>query len=192
MGLFWDYFKRTLGLPFIQAPGPLALLAEGGATTLDDARGVIVQLREQFLAEKCEAAFLVNYARSRGIVRGPQEPEAYFIQRVRFAYLWWSRGGRAGAMAAMLVSYFGVESVEVISLRAEDPLRWAEFRVVAYLVGETAWFTVDQFEWAINEMKRAGAKLAGIDFVYSVAGDVPVYSAGVTSAEIITVFMAVE
>lgn len=189
MGLFWDYFKKQLDLPFIQSPGALAVLAEGASVPLDDARGVMLQLREQFFSEKCEAAFLANYARSRGIVRGPLEPEHYFYGRVRFAYLWWSRGGRAGGIAAALVNYFGFAKVEVINLRSEDPDRWAEFRVEAEVVGADPMFTLDQVVWGINETKQASAKLAGVDFIYSVLSDVPVYSCGVTSAERITVYM---
>jgi hypothetical protein len=188
MGLFWDYFKNSLRLSFIQKAGPLSLLAEGSAETLDDARGVILQLREQFLPEKCEAELLARYARSRGIVQAPLEPEAHYWGRVRFAYLWWSRGGRAGSMAATLIEYFGFAEVAVVNLRSEDPSRWAEFKVVAEIVGTDLMFPLEQVEWGINEMKRAGSKLAAVEFVYSLLSDVPVYSFGLTSAEIITVF----
>jgi hypothetical protein len=188
MGLFWAYFRDTLRLPFILKRGALALLAEGGATLLDAARGVIVSLRDQFCPERCEEAFLANFARSRGMVRAPQEPDTHWNARVRFAYHWWVRGGRSSTMAQVLVDYFGFASVEIINLRAEDSTRWAEFRIVADVVGSDLMFGDDQIQWAINEIKPARSKLAGIDYVYSVIGHVPAYSFGCISAEVIEVF----
>lgn len=192
MGLFWEYFRDKLRFPPIQRPGPLAALAEGGAATLDTVRGVMLKLREQFFPEKCEKELLKHYAASRGIVRAPLEPEAHWLYRVRFAYLWWSRGGRAGGMANALTNYFGFLSVTIENLRFEDPERWAEFRVIAELLGSDPSVTPEQVEWAVGEMKPARSKLAGLEFVVSALSDVPAWSFGLTSAEIITVVMEAE
>lgn len=188
MSLFWDYFRNTLRFPPILRPGPLAMLAEGAALGLDAARNVILQLRDQFLPEKCEDVYLARYARSRGIVRAPLEPEGHYQARIRLAYLWWRRGGRASAMKQVLVSYFGFARVDIINLRTEDPDRWAEFRVVCELVGEQPIFTLDQVVWAINEIKPAGKKLAEVLFVASAIGDVPAWSIGLYAAGVTTVY----
>ncbi|BCS54571.1 phage tail protein [Geobacter sp. SVR] len=192
MGRFWAYFRDTLRLPFIQLPGALAMLAEGSAELLDTARGLIVTLRDQYLAERCEAALLAHFARSRGIVRVQQEPEAHWIGRVRLAYLWHIRGGRAGALRQVLLAYYGFADVRVINLRGEDPERWAEFRVECELIGSEPLFSQTQVEWAINEIKPARSKLSEVLFVQSVIGDVPCYSFALISTEIVTVFPEAE
>lgn len=188
MSLFWSYFRDTLRFPPILKGGPLALLAEGGALLLDMVRDIIIQLRDQFFSDRCEEIQLAHFARSRGIVRAPLEPDSSYFGRVRFAYAWWQRGGRVSGMRRVLIDYFGFAEVEIVNMRTIDPARWAEFKVVASVVGSNLMFTEAQILWAINEIKRAGSKLAAIEYVYSVEGDVPVYSFGMTSAEIITIF----
>jgi len=188
MGLFWSYFRDTLRLPYILKRGALAMLAEGGSTGLDGVRGIIVTLRDQFLAERCEEAVLANFARSRGIIRAPLEPEASWRGRVRFAYLWWQRGGRAGGMEQVLIDYFGFAAVDVANMRAEDPARWAEFTVTCSMIGEEAPFTPEQVTWLINEMKPARSKLAGLTFEATVLSDIPCWSGALWSAETIMVW----
>ncbi|BCS55207.1 phage tail protein [Geobacter sp. SVR] len=188
MRLFWAYFRDTLRLPFIQQHGALAMLAEGGAELLDAARDLIGTLRDQFLPERCEAAVLAHFARSRGIVRAQQEPEAHWIGRVRLAYLWHSRGGRAGALRQVLIAYYGFADVRVINLRGEDPERWAEFWVECELVGTESLFSQAQVEWAINEIKPARSKLSEVLFIQSIIGTVPSYSFAMVSTEVVTVF----
>lgn len=188
MGIFWAYFRDTLRLPFIQRPGPLAMLAEGAAPLLDAVRDAILLLRDQFLVSRCEEGYLNNFARSHGLVRAPQESDESWTGRVQLSYLWWARGGRAGLMAQVLVDHFGFASVEIINMRASDAARWAEFKVVAYVIGGNLMFTTAQVEWAINEVKPARSKLASIEYIYSVEGNVPAYSFGATSAEIVTVY----
>lgn len=165
MALFWDYFKNTLRLPFIAKPGPLPMLADGGADSLDATHGVMLTLRDQFSPERCETAYLARYARSRGIVRAPLEPEPHWQGRVRLAYIWHLRGGRAGGMAATLCGYFGFTGVQVINLATVDPERWAEFKVICDLGGVSPWFNLDQVEWAINELKPARSKLGEIEYI---------------------------
>ena len=188
MGLFWSYFRDTLRFPAILRQGPLAMLAEGGAAVLDDVRGVILQLREQFFPEKCEEVLLTRYAKSRGIVRAPLETEEYWKARVRFAYLWWARGGRASSMEQTLVKFFDFASAAVISLRDEDPTRWAEFRVELEVLGGTLSISQEQIEWGINEIKRASAKLAEVVYTYSSEGAVPVIGISLQSTEIVTIY----
>jgi hypothetical protein len=189
MGLFWEYFRDKLRFPPIQRPGgPLAALAEGGATSLDATRNIMLQLREQFFPEKCEEALLSRFARSRGIVRAPLETEAHYQARVRFAYLWWVRGGRASSMAQSLVKFFGFAGARILSLRAEHPERWAEFRVELDVAGSDLQVSYEQVEWAVNEAKPARSRLAEILMTYSVSGAVPVLALSMQSSEVITVY----
>lgn len=188
MGLFWDYFRNGLRFALIGRPGPLALLAEGGAAALDAVRGHILWLRDQFLPEKCDEVHLTLFAASRGIVRAALETEAHYQARVRFAYLWWARGGRPSAMSTALVQFFDFEAAKVISLRAEDPARWAEFRVEIDVCAGNLEVSPAQIEWAINEMKPARSRLAEVRYGFAVAGAVPVIAVGLQSSEIITVY----
>lgn len=186
MSLFGAYFKDTLRLPFLAKPGPLAMLSDGAAGCLDAAREVVLTLRDQFFPTLCEAELLDRFARSRGIVRAPLEPEAHWLERVRFAYHWWARGGRQSAMAEALRIGFGFGDVKVISMNQTflmydetsgaalhdettlapigegDSDRWAEFMVFAQLKGEEIRYTREQIVWAINEIKPARSRLAAL------------------------------
>lgn len=159
MGLFWDYFLNTLRLPFIAKPGPLAMLAEGGAESKDATRDVVISLRDQFLPVRCEEQYLTNFANSRGIVRSPLEPLEHWLARVKFAYHWWSRGGRASAMSEALELSFGFSAVQIQSLRAEDPARWASFRVLLEGGSGDVLTQTEQITWSVNEVKPARSKL---------------------------------
>lgn len=163
MGLFWDYFKKKLRFPLIWKPGPLAQVAKGGAEVLDQAREDALWLREQFLPVLCDDAYLENFARSRGIVRSALEPEAYYIGRVRFAYLWFILGGKDEGMEKTILNYFDLDEVSVKNLRDEDPDRWAEFQVVLDGIKSNLLNELDQVEWAVNKIKPARSKLAGFD-----------------------------
>lgn len=164
MGLFWSYFRDTLRLPFIAMSGPLALLADGGSVCLDVAREVALFLRDQFFPSRCEDVYLARFGLCRGIVRQPLEPEEYWLGRVRFAYHWWARGGRASAMVEGLILGFGVDAAWVVNLRAEDPERWASFRVVLVGGAGDILLRLNQIKWAINEVKPARSWLAGMKF----------------------------
>jgi hypothetical protein len=159
VGLFWSYFKFELRLPFIQLPGPLAMLAEGAATLLDTVRDTIITLRDQFFADTCETVYLPKFARSRGIVRAPLEPEESFYSRVRLAYLWHKYGGRESAMQQVLEAYFGFEGIQIVNLRSEDVAKWAEFRVVINSFGTATEYNEDLVRWAVNEIKPARSLL---------------------------------
>lgn len=164
MGLFWTYFKETLRLPFLAATGPLAMLAEGASQCLDTVRDVALQLRDQLLPARCEDVNLERFAASRGIVRGPMEPEEHWQVRVRLAYHWWARGGRESAMTEALTLGFGFDSAKVINMRTEDLLRWASFRVFLEGGAGDILLRLDQIRWAVNEVKPARSKLEQLLF----------------------------
>lgn len=164
MGLFWSYFKGTLRLPFLFGAGPLVVLVQGAARSLDEVREIILGIRDQFLAARCEDANLTRYGGSRGITRSTLEPKAYWTARVRYAYHWWARGGRQSAMAEGLTGGFGFESAEVVNMRAEDAAKWASFRVVMKGGAGDVLLHIDQVRWAISEVKPARSKLLGLKF----------------------------
>ena len=93
MGIFWDYFRKTLRFPLIWRPGPLAQLAKGGAEALDDTRGHIAWLRDQFTPETCDTTHLEHFARARGLRRWPSETDDFWKRRVVLAYEFYRRGG---------------------------------------------------------------------------------------------------
>jgi len=164
VGLLWTYFRDSLRVSFLAKPGPLSMLAEGGALCLDTVRDTILQLRDQFLPARCEDVYLERFAASRGIVRAPLEPVEHWQARIRFAYHWWARGGRGSALSEALRLGFGFTSAAVIDLRPEDPLRWASFRVVIEGGAGDILLRVAQVRWAINEVKPARSKLAELKF----------------------------
>lgn len=190
MELLWTYFKEVLRLPFILRQGPLAMLLHGAAVALDAARDAIIQLRDQFVPGRCETVYLTRFARSRGIVRNPVEPDDHWEMRIRLAYLWWARGGRPSAMAETLKKGFLFSAVKIVNLGSEtalydettsallfdedsgkfinndhDDLRWAEFMVIIYLSGNETTYTMEQIIWAINEIKPGRSKLVEIMFI---------------------------
>jgi hypothetical protein len=186
MGLFWDYFRDTLRFGPISKPGALAMLADGASALLDGTRDVALQLRDQFSPVRCEDAYLARFAASRGIVRNTLETDDHWLMRVRFAYRWYARGGRASAMAETLRVGFGFASVEVINAKIGGPLydettgytlvdettgaqliydnsdRWAEFVVIVTLDTPTSVYDKEQLLWAVNEVKPARSKCAAI------------------------------
>lgn len=161
MGIYWRYFRDTLRWPLLLAPGPLAALVEGAASALDAARQLILDLRDQFYPARCEVELLPQHAKSRGIVRFVVEPEAVYQERVRNAWLWWRKAGRAAALEDLLKSLYGFASVTVINLRAADPARWAEFTVEIISADPEPLDEVNLTR-LINEFKPARSKLAGI------------------------------
>lgn len=164
MGLLGTYFKDTLRVPFLAKAGPLAMLVNGASFCLDEAREIVSTLRDQFLPSRCEDVYLERFAASRGIVRAPLEPIEYWQARTRFAYHWWSRGGRASAMSEGLTLGFGFDSAKVVNLRGEDVTKWASFRVVLVGGHSEILFCLPQIRWAINEVKPARSKLDEVRF----------------------------
>jgi len=162
MSIFTDYFRETLRFRPVLAGGPLAILAYGAALLLDAVREVMLVLRDQFFAERCEINRLSKFAKARGITRHPLETTEGFQSRVRLAYLWHKRGGRPEGMSHILNDYFGFGGVVVESLRSEDPTRWAEFRVMVLSLGTAESFDEEAVRWVINEIKPARSKIGVI------------------------------
>lgn len=183
---FWEYFK-SLGFTPILEPGPLAMIAEGGADELEGQRVTMLILRDQFFAEKCDDEMLVRFATARGIFRMREEPEEYYRQRIRFAYAWWSKGGRESAMQETMVQSFGFTACSVFNMRGLDPARWAEFRLdISGVTGDLT-VSIEQIVWAANEVKPARSKLAGLKLFLDTAGPVPVIGAACTYGETIII-----
>lgn len=159
MGIYWRYFRDTLAWPLLLTPGPIAALIEGAASALDAARQLILDLRDQFYPSRCEVALLPQHAESRGIDRFVAEPEAVYQERVRNAWLWWRKAGRAAALEELLKSLYGFESVTVVNLRATDPARWAEFDLQIVAADPLDDVNLTRL---VNEFKPARSKLVGI------------------------------
>lgn len=162
MGIFWRYFKEALAWPLIRIPGALAVVVEGAAGSLDQVREDILWLRRQFNPVTCEEQYLEHYARARGIRRHRLESPDQFRARVVNAYTWQLQGGRTAGLLHILAHY-GYVVAGIVSLRNEDPARWAEFRVVTD--PPATGFLAEDYEllsWVINEQKPARSKLASI------------------------------
>ena len=112
MGIFWKYFQK-LSFPLILKGGALAKSAMGGAEALDTARDNIFWLRNQFLPEICDAQYLSDFSRSRGIVRAPVESSEQFTRRVIYAWQFFRLGGKAAGLPEILKLY-GILDVELV------------------------------------------------------------------------------
>jgi len=188
MSIFWKYFKDTLRFLLIWKPGPLAQMVKGGALALDQAREDELWLRDQFSPERCEDEFLEQFAKSRGITRAPQEPEDYYKNRIRLAYIWYILGGRDEGVEKAMINYFGFTRVEITNLREEDPARWAEFRVLLDGVAGDILEKLDQVEWAINEVKPARSLLAGLTLYLTFENSVARLGAAIMGGPDTTIF----
>lgn len=163
MGVFWEYFRTTLRFIPILRPGPLAALAEGGAAALDNGRETALWLRDQAFPERCDLELLDTFAAGRGINRFEFELDAQFYGRVRAAYAWHIMGGRPEGVRLALVAAMGTANVTLEALRETDPERWAEHRIRITGISGGALNNLPTVEATFNEVKQAGAKLAGID-----------------------------
>lgn len=161
MSVFRDYFKKTLRFLPVQKPGAIAALCEGGAGVLDTAREAVLWLRDQFHPERCSEDTLSRFAESRGISRFSYESDEQYFGRIRWAYSWYVKGGRDAGMLWILQDGYSVENAEVINLRNEDPLRWAEFAIKVENFTGQALLSLPSVIAAINEVKPARSKFAG-------------------------------
>ncbi|OIQ51041.1 hypothetical protein BerOc1_02986 [Pseudodesulfovibrio hydrargyri] len=178
MGAFKDYFFKTLRWPLSHRPGPLAMLAEGLARALDEAREDVIRLRDQFNPWTCGPDMIPPHAGSRGITRYAAETDAQFRERCIRAFAWQSLGGGQLGMPRIL-AHFGYRGTSMLNVRFEDPERWAEFkpRVPVPASGLHA-EDFPRIAWIANETKPARSKLAGIQVAGSVPGSV--YAGGIT------------
>jgi P2-related tail formation protein len=170
MGIFSDYFFKVLRWPLAHKPGPLAVLVEGLARSLDQVRGDIVWLRNQFNPWTCEPDMIPRHAESRGITQHRTETDEQFARRTVRAFAWHRLGGGQQGMPRIL-EHFGYPDVAMLNVRAEDPERWAEFkpRLAVTQHGLQAG-DYALIGWVAGETKPARSKLAGIQAASSVAG----------------------
>lgn len=171
--IFWKYFKNSCHWIFIQAPGPIAAITQGGSLILDNAREAILWLRNQFNPATCDANFIPEHARSRNIKKLPGESEKQFKARCINALLWYRRAGKRPGMIANL-GVIGFSDTEIINLRHEDPERWAEFRLELPLP-ETVTITADDIsniDDVVNDQKPARSKLAAVRIIRERTNDI--------------------
>lgn len=161
MGIFWEYFRKTLRWAPIWKEGSLSAMVKGASFALDIARTAILWLREQFVPEKCIDDHLPSHARSRGIpARHYRETHDQYRNRVSLAKLWHEKSGKIKGMEEILL-YYGFEAI-VFNLRSEDEARWAEFRLY---VRPKFWMESEDYDLLAeiaNEYKAASAKLETI------------------------------
>jgi hypothetical protein len=188
MNLFWSYFRDSLRFPLIRNLGPLAMLVEGAAVTLDEVRELIIALRDQTQPLRCNDAMLLRFAASRGITRSPNEPELYWLERVRFAYDWWCKGGRSSLLSKSLVDGFNVASAKIINMRREDPTQWASFRLEIDGASGDLLTRLNQIDWAVNEVKPARSKLKHTSLFVSKSDILPFWAGVVLFGETVTHF----
>lgn len=178
MGVFKDYFFKTLRWPLIHRPGPLAALVEGLARALDEVRRDIIWLRNQFNPWTCELDMIPLHAASRGITQYATETDEQYRERCIRAFAWQRLGGGQLGMPQIL-AHFGYPGTEMLNVRHEDPERWAEFKPKVP-VRDTGLDAEDfqRIGWTANETKPARSRLAGIQAASFIPG--AVYAGGIT------------
>lgn len=118
MGLFFDYFKKTLRFPLIWREGHLSLLVRGGAASLDQAREDVLSCRTQAMPETCDLENLARIGEGRGIRQWPHEPDEFFRNRVRYAFKFFKMGGkRSGLQEILRMAGISVEILEPKQVR---------------------------------------------------------------------------
>lgn len=125
---FWRYFRDTLHLAFISAPGALAALVHGLARYLDDVRQDIFWLRDQFVPTRAEDGHIPLHGDSRAVPRTRFDTDARYRRRVELAAKWHKLGGKERGLPQILAEY-GFDSARVHNKRRDDPALWAHFDV---------------------------------------------------------------
>ena len=172
MGVFGEYFFKTLRWPLSHRPGPLAVLVEGLARSLDEVRGDIIWLRNQFNPMTCGQDRIPAHAASRGLTRHATESDNRYRDRCIRAFAWQRLGGGQLGMPRIL-EHFGFSGTTMHNVREDDPDRWAEFmpRVPVPDSGMQA-EDVSLIGWVANETKPARSVLAGIRAASTINGSV--------------------
>lgn len=163
MSAFKDYFFKTLRWPLIHRLGPLAMLVEGLARSMDETRQNIIWLRDQFNPMTCESDMMQAHGASRGIQQHSLESEALFESRTTRAYAWRLLGGGQLGLPKIM-DYYGWPETEFKNCRDKSEERWAEFEAQTSLPKNSG-ITADDWDlldWAINEHKPARSLLAAI------------------------------
>jgi len=156
--MFWEYFKNIKFL-LVDQPGILQGLLRGSAGLLDAVQQDILYLRDQFMDSSTD--LLDEMARSRGLFPFPGESKTAYRYRLINAYQWWVSTQSERGLAEILMNYSGLAHLQLTNL--DEPDRWAEFIISAEIVDG---FDSDQWQSlisAIDELKPARSKLAGID-----------------------------
>ncbi|NDV18281.1 hypothetical protein GO013_02475 [Pseudodesulfovibrio sp. JC047] len=183
MSIFKEYFFKTLRWPLIHRAGPLAVIVEGLARSMDEVRRDIIWLRNQFNPWTCDETMIAAHAESRGIIRHPSESETKYKDRCIRAFAWHRLGGGQMGMPRIL-DHFGYPDTKMLNVRTEDPDRWAEFKArIPALEGMNS-EDYQRIGWIAGETKPARSKLAGIQ----ATSNVPVtISAGGTTISIVRI-----
>ncbi len=162
---FAEYFWYLLHRVFKRAPknSDAEKLAKALGPNYDLAQETIFRLREQSFLATATGKALDQLGRDRGLPRYREETDEEYQLRLLAAY---SIHSQIGTAAAMLDTFqrLGFTDAEIQELRAEDPNRWAEFRVNLPL--PEASFTEAQRTNLLNtisRMKPAHTKLAGLN-----------------------------
>ncbi len=166
MGWMYDWFHDTLRWPLLRlGQGALTLLAEAGASVMDESPERIDWLRDQFTPKTCINDHLLGHGESRGILQLASEDANQFRTRIVAAWEWHMLSGKQLGMPIVL-QYYGFPLTTIENERINDPTRWAEFWA------ETAERGLrDQAEWLlwiwhINDIKPARSRLRGLRFYY--------------------------
>ena len=162
MGMFFDYFKSGLNWIFVSKEGPVSALVKGASLSLDETRDAVIWLRNQFNpGTTTDNDSIIAFAKSRGIVRLPNEPYDYYLARVINAFMWYRRGGSEQGMAEIM-RLCGYDSIRIINYRDIDPNRWAEFIVdVSPAVGDVL-TRASALPGMVDIVKPARSKCAGV------------------------------
>lgn len=169
MGVFKDYFFKTLRWPLIHRPGPLAALIEGLARSLDEVRDDIIHLRDQFNPWTSEATMIPSHAGSRGLTQHATETDSRFRERCLRAFAWHRMGGGQLGMPQIL-AHFGYPDTTMLNVRHEDTERWAEFKPAIPIRSGLQAEDYRLIGWIANETKPARSKLAAIRVTSTVDG----------------------
>jgi len=171
MGVFKGYFFQTLRWSLAHRPGPLAVLVEGLARSLDQVRTDIIHLRNQFNPETCEMDLTPAHAESRGLTRHKMETDAQYARRCLRAYAWHRLGGGQLGMPRIFAA-LGYPGVTMHNLRRDDPDRWAEFLACVPVGSGLTAADYHLLNQMANETKPARSLLAGIRATSGVPGGV--------------------
>lgn len=165
MGIFGNYFQKTLKWLLIDKPGPIAALVMGAANVLDGVRAPIFWLRDQFLPRSCEEIILLDHANVRGVRQRSDETDEQFRERVVTAWAWHRLGGLNAGLPKIL-EYCGYPGTEIVNLAHDDEGyrdRWAEFEVELFPPPE-GYDIPELFEiWSVStDQKPARSKCAAL------------------------------
>lgn len=168
--MFKDYFFKVLNwLPIFNHSG-LACIVEGLARYFDAVRLDIILARNQFIVELADVSLLSAFGESRGILRSRYDNDDEYRRRVVYAYKWQLLGGKVKGLETILADY-GFKGGEIVNIRFEDAVRWAEFD---YVYPDNTLFEdkYDNMTSLLNQYKPARSKLHGIIFPYKLSGTI--------------------